>query len=518
MANSAQLTSFIPYSTLGQFLPGFHNKLQIIVPSQVARATMLNNFTVNDDGNLAYSGCGPAKIAVTGLISLGGFIPNQIPPPPLPLDSGPKVRLNFFTQVGSQVGNISSVKITYYYPQFEWAATYQANTLDVFNFMPGDVITFWAYYDWIILPVAPVNPATFAVMVTKCNLSLTAFSSREVITRNTGIRDLATYLVAKTISVPIGFNNSALCLIGPLPEGPSLIEVRMNILEIKAYINATGSYAPLIVGINNYIYLAVNGNLIPQQLAYSFSGNQPFVTNGNTIFPSSLVTRLLVDIKKTDIISIVFNSSDVSVLDPSSPAGFSLLEEGELEMKLQFNVIYTEALYPQVSFRQRFDQSVEIPLESNDTVEFPLTDCKVDSSNFQLDEKNNLIYIGEHPSRFKYRAHFFTNNLVLNNSNSEVANVDLVNLGFAIGRNGAKPNNLVSVSQTYTSVEGTFSLPANNTVENAFEVLPGQRISLLVYANNAIYTTTPPIPGVVAKRPPAESSLTLTGRVVFVIE
>lgn len=519
MANSAQLTSSVSYPIPGPFLPGFANKLQVPVPANVALPDMLSNFIINGSGNLVYTGTSFSRIAMSGLVSIGNFIPSQLPPPPLPLDSGPKVRLNFFMQVGSQEGNTSSLVLTYYYPAFEWGATYEANTVDTFDFGPGDEVTFWTYYEWLVPPVAPVDPNTFYVTIGRCNLSLTAFSSSTVIPRNTKPMSVNTSSVVKT--VPVGLNvNSVLYTFKPRVKGVALTEVRVNIPEMKAFINASGTYAPLIVGINNYIYLAVNGDILPQQVAYAFSGNQPFVSNGDTIFPSTLVTRLLTYLRETDEISVIYNTDEVFIVNPSSPAGFGLLTDGTLTAKFDFSTITTEALSPQAMVRQASNQNVVVPIGSslNTAVEFPLTDCKVDSTNFELDEKNNLIYIGEQQSWFKFKASFSTNTLVLNNSDGEVAVVDLANVGFAIGIDGQKENNVVTESQTYTSLNGTFNLVAGNTVENAFRVRPGDRISFLVYANDTVYTIAPPIPGVIVKTPPINSTLTLSGRLVLSIE
>jgi hypothetical protein len=524
MANSAQFTSSQPYTVPGNFMAGFANRLAIPIPASVALVSNLNNFTINSNNNLTYSGTTPAKISLSGLICLGGFIPSQIPPAPLSLDSGPKVALSFFAQVNASltnvnlVGNVSSLKLTYYYPQFEWPATYQATTLDIFDVMPGDVITFWAYYEWIVPPVAPVDPATFYVNITKCNLSLTVFSASSIEAALTHTPDHKTNVITTPISAPIGDGiNTKLYSFPSNCKGLNLVEIRMNITGIKAYSNITNSYAPLIVGINNYIYLAVNSNLEQQQLSYAFSGNQPFVSNGNTIFPSTLVTRLLVDLKEDDVISILYNADDVSILDPTSPAGFSLLTDGKLDATVDFNLMCTPALYPQATVRQTAFHAVTIPVDSS-TVEFSFTDSKVNSSIFELDNKNNLVYTGKAAATFKLRANFFINNLTLNNSNGDVTNVDLVNLGFTIGSNGRKVTNLVSESEVYTSVGNTFSLPTTIGMENVFTIHPGDYISILMYANNVVYTTTPPLPGVTTEHAAKDSTITLTGTVLLVIE
>lgn len=520
MANSAQLTTSVSYPIPANFKEGIANKVQIPIPANIALAEVMNNFIVNAAGNLEFSGGAPAKIDLRGGLSFGTFIPSQVPPPPLPLDSGPKVKFTAYAQVGSQVGLPTSIVFTIYYPAFEWASSYSIETLDTLTFSPGDEVTFWAYYEWIIPPVAPVDPNTFYVNIEKCNLSLTAFSSIAVITRNLG--PMSVDVSSSIQTVPIGPNvNSVLFTFKPHVSGPALVELRMNIPMMKAFKNSTGTYAPLIVGITDFIYLSVNGDLTPRQVAYAFSGNQPFVSNGDTIFPSTLVTRLLADFKQSDEVSVIYNSDNVFIVDPSSPAGFSILTDGKLTAQFNFNAISTEELYVQASVQQTADTSVTVPIGTNlnTAVEYPMTDCKINSSNFQLDGKTNyLTYIGEHQSWFKIKGIFNYSNLELKNANADVPVVSLGNFGFLIGVDGQRENNVVTETEVYTNVAGTFSLMSSNSFENAFRVRPGERISLLLYTNNVVYTIAPPVPGVVVKVPPPNSTVVLTGRLVLTIE
>jgi len=108
----------------------------------------------------------------------------------------------------------------------------------------------------------------------------------------------------------------------------------------------------------------------------------------------------------------------------------------------------------------------------------------------------------------------------MTNSNKDPCCVLNNNLGFAIGVNGTKVNRVEANNLTYSDKLYLHKWMATQSTENFVLLRPGDRVSMLLWANNVKYMNVPTNPTIVIPNldPPAGSIITLTGKITCVIE
>jgi hypothetical protein len=173
--NSAQLTAPKPYAIPSAFHPGEEKMIEI--PVLGGKASALEHFVVDGNGNLQYTGKSKAVIRVNALFSFGSLKPSQSDPE-AKLDHGPKATMWFYLTVGKQKGQPVRMDQTIYLPAYEWPVTrYNIDFADAFVFSPGDSVKCWAYYTFNTKPEKPLDPDTFYVNIMLAATSLPSLAT-----------------------------------------------------------------------------------------------------------------------------------------------------------------------------------------------------------------------------------------------------------------------------------------------------------------------------------------------------
>jgi hypothetical protein len=169
MSYSAHYSAPGAYTIPANFYPGAANAVEI--PVIGGKASCLNNFVVNADGRLQFTGTETAPVVVKASFTLGSLKPSQVEPN-APLDYGPKAILYGWVQVGKKKSVPVRLDHTLYYPEYEYPfISYHLDVDQVFELAPGDVLQFVAYYEWMVAPKPPVDLPTFYVTVQQASLS-----------------------------------------------------------------------------------------------------------------------------------------------------------------------------------------------------------------------------------------------------------------------------------------------------------------------------------------------------------
>lgn len=320
--------------------------------------------------------------------------------------------------------------------------------------------------------------------------------------------------------IPIGPNvNTVIHTFKPVVNGLSFIQARINIPNVQAYINASG-LSTLVINNNWKVYLSINGVLLPQYVTFESSGNQPFVLNSLTnVFPSTLIVNGLADLRPTDEVQIIMNCTEVFVLIPTAPF-FTILDDGKIVADFSINTIANKKNVSPHGLLKTPDNNLVIPLNTDmlSAVEFPLTNATLSyNQNFSY-VNGELIYNGTHPSWVKVNASINLEDLQLNTSDSDDVTVFVATYGLFVGIDGQIYNNLVTETNIYRDTRYTICLLSNQTTENVLRIRPGERVSLLLYAYNAVYVSGAPVAGVPIKTPAVGSTITVTGNVNLTLE
>lgn len=520
MAYSAQLTSLAPYAVATPFYEGIANKIEI--PVLTGTSSFLSNFTVNGAGNLQYSGTQPARIVVKAKLSFGGEQPSQIDPLS-PLDFGPKCQLVSYIQVGSQQSVPTTLDHTLYYSAYEWPLiNYSLDVDQEFLFNPGDIIQFFAYYTWVLPPTTPVDPATFYITITQCNLSWLINSD----SCPHHCSDAPLPLHAETkVAIPLGLGlNTSLYEFKASKTGKTLISVRMNIRQEILHNNNTGLDTD-VINTNWYAYLAVNGALVPNVIVTQTITNQPnLLLPDYQVWPASLELLLLAELNEGDRVQVIANLT--AALAPLATPPYILPVpdgQGYVTTSLELDAIMTLPLYPDAMVMPVYNSSIYLPLDGNldNAVEFPLDGCEVKySDDFKL-ECGKLVYRGEHDKRFKIRFALNFARFLLLNSNLDPAITTLQHVGFAVGLNGQHYNGIRTFNNMYgDSRYGSLKWLSNQSATNDIHLRCGDRISVLLYTRDVRYLNQPPSIGTVIPNltPPVGSVMQVTAAASIVIE
>jgi len=247
-------------------------------------------------------------------------------------------------------------------------------------------------------------------------------------------------------------------------------------------------------------------------------------------------TRILANLNSNTVVNVMLQIPYVLVLDfLDPPTFFRQITNGSIISQFNINTLVNRPLYPLALLQQPVNQSVNIPINTSlgTAVEFPLTGGILSfPSNFIFNPHDQLVYTGSNISgpnnNFKLKATFNITDFTLTTFDESNVAVHMTNLGMAIGIGGhaVTGNNFVTEVNEFTSsgqisgagTAGPFAVTSAIEVQNTFSMHKNDRLSILFYANNIVYTETYPSTPVCNFAPPAGSYLTLTGNVTLVIE
>jgi hypothetical protein len=303
----------------------------------------------------------------------------------------------------------------------------------------------------------------------------------------------------------------------------------MNIGETTLFDNAT-SQTTRVINTNWFTYLSLNGSNDRNNITYQTITNTPNLSNGNTVWPATLELYLLVDLKENDEITV--KSDIVDGLAPNAnPPYFRPVPNGNVNTVLTFESICTKSLVPSVQTVSHYNSTLTVPLDGklDSALEFPV-EGEVDfGDDFEIVAKK-LVYRGERKQKFLVRGALNLARLTLNfpviSPPLAPPVITLQGVGFAVGVNGAKQNEVKTLTNMYTDLRYNFKWIAEENAENVVEMKQGDVLSFLVWSNNASYMTeapdssrslvnpTNPIPNFT---PPQGSTSSFTGLLSFVI-
>lgn len=519
--NTAQYTTAAPYTVPTPFFAGAANAIEIPVIGGVASS--LSNFVV-DGGRLKYTGECNAAVAVKAKWSFGAQEPSQIEPA-APLDYGPKAIMMGWIQVGSTKSVPIRLDQTLYYPAFEWPfILYSLDVDQVFDLQPGDVLKFFASYDWRFPPLPPVNVTTFYQTLHQVSLSWVVNTDRKP-----GLHGELLPPVEADVNVNLGIGgtvNNKVYEFESEISGRTLIHVRMNVGETTLYNNDTG-LTTRVINTNWYGFLSINGVLTPANLIYQTITNQANIFNGDTVWPASLELYQLVDLQVGDDIAVIVNIKDVLAPKATPPFFQQVLDgHGVVSSQVDLKIIMTPPVFPDAMVTPLYYNTVLLPIDGElfSATEFPLGGSNVttfdEDTTFSI-EGGKLIYKGkENKKRFKIRASLVIDKLLLQNSDLDPAVIVLQNVGFAIGVNGVAYNTVETFDNMYSDSRYNFKWLATRSTANVVRLKKGDEVSLLVYTNNLRYLNVPPLFGspIPVHVPPEGSHSILTAAASIVIE
>jgi len=512
--NSAQLSAVTPYEVPGDFHPGEQNAVKI--PIVNGTASVLENFKVNANGDLEYTGNRETEIRLTGLFSFGSIKPSQTFPGAT-LDVGPKATMWLYFKVAGKKGVASRFDQTIYLPDWQWPVTrYCLDLADTFTFRRGDVIEVFTYYDWTLPPQPPLNPATFYFNIKLASLAIAAFSNVDTEVP-TGI-PIFTKSEQVQAEIPLGDHvNKKVWTFKPGINGRVLIDVRLNILNEKAKLES-GAIVP-IFGSTWWTYVSINGVLQPQFLNFQTIANSPVLYNGS-VFPSTQTFFLMADLKENDEVSVLAMHQFDCLVFTDTPPFFAFITRGSIVTDLQLHTIVSPALYTNGVLRMLSDSTVTIPLDTNldNAIVLPWGEAKLDFPEQFRFRDGQLTYTGPQTRPFKIVADLNISSLELKTSDGDPVVIDIQTLGFAIGVNGQKYNLVRTESNVYSDTRYVLTLVCNQTTSNVITLSRNQNISILLYFFNSKYLDQPPAQGVPSKTPAPGSYINLKGSVSVSIE
>jgi len=387
---------------------------------------------------------------------------------------------------------------------------------DVFTFNEGDIIRCFAYYQWTQSPTTPVNPANFSLVITACDLSLIAWSTDKP-------GEAPNLKPPKTDELKVDppyATQVELYKFKPGLSGLHLVNVRMNIKSLLCYDAKRKDSFPT-VGVRWQGWLSLNGGGDKNCLTLQTICNQPNLIVGGTVWPSIMELYFLANLKETDEVSVMAYVDDIFILHP--PNIFDIITEGSLPMTIQFTPRCSHALHPQIQTFPEYNDTVILDIEGK-MQEFP-----VDGQVFQVPSKHShlfriqdgqLVLKSHHTHWFRVRANLIISQILLTNANKDPGCAVSQNLGFAIGVNGARVNDVAEVNFTYSDKMFLHKWMATQSAENVVQLKPGDRISPLVWTTDVHYLAVPTNAKVIIPvlTSPAGSTINLTGKITFVVE
>jgi hypothetical protein len=516
MSYSAHYSAPGTYTIPANFYPGTANAMEI--PVIGGEASCLNNFVVNADGRLQFTGTETAAVVVKAKFSFGSQKPSQVEPN-APLDYGPKAILYGWVQVGKKKSVPARLDQTLYYPDYEYPFIYYNLDVDqLFELAPGDVLQFFACYEWVVAPRPPVELPSFYLTVQQASLSWLINTDSVPAERPTQ----TLHLENKT-AIPLGRTlNNSVCEFQANTSGRTLIQVRMNVRTATLF-NDDTKLTTTVISSTWFAFLAVNGELTGTDLVAQAITNQPNIFIGdNTVWPSSVELCFLADLAPTDKISVIVNVTSGLATSAAPPFFLPVPDgHGSLAVDLDFDIVLTPPLSPSAMLSPVSNSSVLVPLGGNlaTATTFPLDATTALSGEFQL-VNGKLRYTGGRENTFKIRGALNIGNCLLENSDLDPAVASLQKFGMAIGVNGRAVNGVETPNIVYTDNRFGLKWIASQFATNVVKLTPGDEVSLLVYTNNNRYMNVPPEAGrdILIKLPTPGSVLLLTAAASLLIE
>lgn len=514
MSYSAHYSARGAYAIPADFYAGAANAIEI--PVIGGRATCLNNFVVNADGRLQFTGTRTVPVVVKAKFSFGSQKPSQ-GDPNAPLDYGPKAILYGWVQVGMKKSVPVRLDQTIYYLEQEYPVVYYSLDVDqVFELAPGDVLRFLAYYEWVVGPTPPIDLASFYLTIQQASLSWLINTDCGPAERST-----QTLQLKRQTTIPLGRTlNTSVCEFQANTSGRTLIHVSMSFRTATLFLD---DRLLLNVGTTLFAFLAVNGELTGTALVAQTIANQPNIfINDNTVWPSSVEFVLLADLAPTDTISIVVNATH-GTGKSTEPPFFHCVPDarGSLAADLDFNIVLTPPLIPSAMLSPVHSSSVLLPVGGNlaTATAFPLGATIALSEEFQL-VHGKLRYTGDRENTFRIRGALNIGRFLLENSDLDPAVASLQRFGMAIGVNGQAVNGVETPNLVYTDNRFGFKWMATQFATTVVKLARGDEVALLVYTNDNCYMNVPPAAGndILIKLPTPGSVLLLTAAASLVIE